>query len=330
MTNHTRELCERLCRAEDYALDCGLETDDSRLLRQARMRIETLEAICAQLEASLDQSEREVENLRHDIDLYQEITKAEVERGAELQAQITSANDAWMELYGALTKRYEELEAQLAAIQNQEPVDWQTRYVGDPRQPGFWERTANPEYAKRIYTENADHTANGWETRPVYAHPLAEAASDYVLSLLVTAGHVSQEKVDEAREIARKTPGVAATSIPVAIVKADHDGTKHAILRDETVADGTLLYAGASEGAVRFAGLILKAHRNDGYPGDVDGDVLQRAALDCGLLEERTVAEPCGERCSCAETLSESEFPTICYFITEAGKAAVAAAKEQS
>jgi hypothetical protein len=75
---------------------------------------------------------------------------------------------------------------------------------------------------------------------------------------------------------------------------------------------------------------VLKAHRNDGYPGDVDGDVLQRAALDCGLLEERTVAGPCGGRCSCAETLSESEFPTICYFITEAGKDAVAAAKEQS
>jgi hypothetical protein len=119
-----------------------------------------------------------------------------------------------MELYGALTKCYEELEAQLAAIQNQEPVEWQTRYVGDPRQPGFWERTANPEYAKRIYTENADHTANGWETRPVYAHPPAEAASN-----------------------------------PVAIVKADHDGRKHAILRDETVADGTLLYAGRPSAA---------------------------------------------------------------------------------
>jgi polyhydroxyalkanoate synthesis regulator phasin len=152
-------------------------------------RIAALEAKCALLSASLAQEEK---------------------RSTELEAQITSANDAWMELYGALTKRYEALEAQLAAIQNQEPVDWQTRYVGDPRQPGFWERTANPEYAKRIYTENADHTANGWEARPVYAHPLAAAASEYVLSLLVAAGHVSQEKVDVAREIACKTPGVAA------------------------------------------------------------------------------------------------------------------------
>jgi hypothetical protein len=140
-----------------------------------------------------------------------------------------------------------------------------------------------------------------------------------------------------ARRIVYTHPPAAAASNPVAIVKADHDGTKHAILRDEAVADGTLLYAGCpsaaaeSEGAVRFTGLVLKAHRNDGYPGDVDGDVLQRAALDCGLLEERTVAGPCGERCSCAETLSESEFPTICYFITEAGKAAIAltAEKEQ-
>jgi hypothetical protein len=202
-----------------------------------RDRIAALEAKCALLAASLAQAEREKnEAEKHAA----EVSGANL----ELQAKITSANDAWMELYGALTKRYEGLEAQLAAIQNQEPVDWQTRYVGDPRQPGFWERTANPEYAKRVYTENADHTANGWESRPVYAHPPAEAASDYVLSLLVTAGHVSQEKVDEAREIARKTPGVASASNPVAIVKADHDGTKHAILRDETVADGTLLYAG--------------------------------------------------------------------------------------
>jgi hypothetical protein len=167
-----------------------------------RDRIAALEAKCALLAASLAQAEREKnEAEKHAA----EVSGANL----ELQAKITSANDAWMELYGALTKRYEGLEAQLAAIQNQEPVDWQTRYVGDPRQPGFWERTANPEYAKRVYTENADHTANGWESRPVYAHPPAAAASN-----------------------------------PVAIVKADHDGRKHAILRDETVADGTLLYAG--------------------------------------------------------------------------------------
>lgn len=85
-----------------------------------------------------------------------------------------------------------------------------------------------------------------------------------------------------------------------------------------------------SESAVMFAGLVLKQHRNDGYPGDVDGDFLQSAALKAGLIEEHTVAEPCGERCSCAEALSESEFPTVCYFNTEAGKAAIASRKEQS
>lgn len=46
----------------------------------------------------------------------------------------------------------------------------------------------------------------------VFAHPPAAEASDYVLSLLVAAGHVSQEKIDEARRIARRTPGAAAAS----------------------------------------------------------------------------------------------------------------------
>jgi hypothetical protein len=79
----------------------------------------------------------------------------------------------------------------------------------------------------------------------------------------------------------------------------------------------------ASEGGIRFAGIVLKAHRNDGWPGDVDGDVLQQAALDCGLIEERRVAERCGETCTCAES---AEFPTVCYFNTEAGKACIDAA----
>jgi hypothetical protein len=169
-------------------------------------RIVALEAKCALLTASLSQEEK---------------------RSAELEAQITSANDAWMELYGALTKRYEALEAQL-------------KERGEPMAilevSGMYRNVIVAVLASAKRLPDGKHA--------LYAHPPAEASSDYVLSLLVTAGHVSQEKVDEAREIARKTPGVAAASNPVAIVKADHDGTKHAILRDETVADGTLLYAG--------------------------------------------------------------------------------------
>jgi hypothetical protein len=79
----------------------------------------------------------------------------------------------------------------------------------------------------------------------------------------------------------------------------------------------------ASEGVIRFSGIVLEAHRNDGWPGDVDGGVLQQAALDCGLIEERRVTERCGETCTCAES---AEFPTVCYFNTEAGKACIDAA----
>lgn len=81
--------------------------------------------------------------------------------------------------------------------------------------------------------------------------------------------------------------------------------------------------------ATRFAGLVLKQHRNDGYPGDVDGDFLQQSAIECGLIEERTVTEPCGENCSCAEVTMPVDFPTTCYFNTAAGKAAIAAADKE-
>lgn len=86
----------------------------------------------------------------------------------------------------------------------------------------------------------------------------------------------------------------------------------------------------AQAGAVRFAGHVLKAHRNEGYPGDVDGGYLQRRAVECGLLEERTVLGPCGEQCVCAEVLSEDEWPSQCFFNTEAGKAAMRTAEESS
>jgi hypothetical protein len=76
----------------------------------------------------------------------------------------------------------------------------------------------------------------------------------------------------------------------------------------------------------RFTGLVLKAHRNDGWPGDVDGDDLQDWALQRGLIEERQMSEPCGETCTCAEG---ADFPTTCYFNTELGKAVIAAAREQ-
>jgi hypothetical protein len=199
MPNPTTDLCERLRKAIEMGGPNRAFLEELKARVEVKeKRIVALEAKCALLAASLDQSEREVENLRHDIDLYQEITKAEVERSAELQAQITSANDAWMELYGALTKRYEELEAQLVEAKQGEPVAWV-----ETREPGE--------------SETSTHDLN-WNV---------EAVDNLPVGTKLYAAHP-----------------VAAASIPVAIVKADHDGTKHAILRDETVADGTLLYAG--------------------------------------------------------------------------------------
>jgi hypothetical protein len=54
-----------------------------------------------------------------------------------------------------------------------EPVaEWQSRYMGDPRQPGYWALTINSEWAQSIYYNNPNHTdEHGWEVRPLYAAP---------------------------------------------------------------------------------------------------------------------------------------------------------------
>ncbi|WP_322055670.1 Lar family restriction alleviation protein [Burkholderia cenocepacia] len=78
---------------------------------------------------------------------------------------------------------------------------------------------------------------------------------------------------------------------------------------------------------MRFVGLVLKDHRNGGYPGDVDGSEIQGYAEQCGLIEERQVTEPCSETCSCTDF---GQFPTMCYFNTDLGKVAIAAARTGS
>ncbi|NTZ82245.1 hypothetical protein FCJ61_04225 [Burkholderia metallica] len=78
---------------------------------------------------------------------------------------------------------------------------------------------------------------------------------------------------------------------------------------------------------MRFVGLVLKDHRNGGYPGDVDGGEIQGYAEQCGLIEERQVTEPCSETCSCTDF---GQFPTMCYFNTDLGKVAIAAARTGS
>ncbi|SDI64587.1 hypothetical protein SAMN04487926_12121 [Paraburkholderia steynii] len=87
----------------------------------------------------------------------------------------------------------------------------------------------------------------------------------------------------------------------------------------------------ADSAMAKFAGLVLKDHRNDGYPGDVDGGSIQQWALDSGLIEVRTVYERCGENCSCAEFVGADAWldGVECFFTTDAGKAAIAAAERK-
>ena len=49
--------------------------------------------------------------------------------------------------------------------------------------------------------------------------------------------------------------------------------------------------------------------------GDLDGDILQDAAVAHGLLVPETRHEPCGEGCNCAENADAQEwsFGVVCY-----------------
>jgi len=60
---------------------------------------------------------------------------------------------------------------------------------------------------------------------------------------------------------------------------------------------------------------------------DVDGDELQEAAVDCGLLKPFEVTEPCGEGCRCADY---GGFPLTCYRPTALLSPETAAAGERT
>lgn len=96
--------------------------------------------------------------------------------------------------------------------------------------------------------------------------------------------------------------------------------SKHASM----VSAEPVVIAGEMSGAIRFAGMVLETHRNNGEPGDLDGDFLQNAAEKCGLIERMEVSAPCCEGCTCAGI---ADFPTECLFNTDAGKDAIAASK---
>ncbi|WP_213308291.1 hypothetical protein [Paraburkholderia sacchari] len=71
-----------------------------------------------------------------------------------------------------LREQLSSLEAELRTKWFAEPVEWQVRYMGDPRQPGFWARANNADHAKGVYETFASHMdINGWQYRPVYGVP---------------------------------------------------------------------------------------------------------------------------------------------------------------
>lgn len=70
----------------------------------------------------------------------------------------------------------------------------------------------------------------------------------------------------------------------------------------------------------RYGAKVIEAHRDE--IGDIDGGSLQEMAIECGLLHEVEVTEPCDpESCRCAEW---DDFPQKCLRYTEAAKAALA------
>lgn len=50
--------------------------------------------------------------------------------------------------------------------------------------------------------------------------------------------------------------------------------------------------------------------------GDIDGGLLQEAAVECGVLVKKEVTESCGEGCRCAEY---GDFPLDCFVIADVG-----------
>lgn len=67
----------------------------------------------------------------------------------------------------------------------------------------------------------------------------APTQAEFVIRALVAAGHVTQAKVDEAIEIARKTPGVAAPAAPLAATgPIDWHGLLDAVMREARREDG--------------------------------------------------------------------------------------------
>jgi hypothetical protein len=71
----------------------------------------------------------------------------------------------------------------------------------------------------------------------------------------------------------------------------------------------------ATDKLAAFGAAVLKAHRGDGDPVALDGGDLEAMAATTGVLEQRTMTEPCGHDCRCAMF---GGLPGRCFFVPAA------------
>lgn len=90
-----------------------------------------------------------------------------------------------------LIKRWNARRVQASA----EPCAWEVRRLDPVEGPSIW------LHAHRVDIEGYRRRPELYELRPLYAAP-QQSQSDYMLQLLVAAGHVTMAKVDETRAIA--------------------------------------------------------------------------------------------------------------------------------
>lgn len=83
--------------------------------------------------------------------------------------------------------------------------------------------------------------------------------------------------------------------------------------RFQDTADQLIRTSNERDALRAFAQDILRESRTSLGPGDIGGDFIQESAFKHGLLEKRTVTEPCCDNCPCADV---GNFPTQCYFET--------------
>lgn len=156
-------------------------------------------------------------------------------------------------------------------------AEWQTRYMGDPRQPGFWnrcERDGRASCEKQYLGIGSASNKDGWQVRPLYtAESVREAFMAGVAYMRstedaglreckeaadswVTRQHTKEIEVVPRTEHECRIPLLCERPIPVAEVTAGKLGSRlmwHTEDAQGLTPVGTMLYAGAAPGTVTAA-----------------------------------------------------------------------------